>query len=281
MSYPVTRIALVTGATTGIGFETARQLLGTGSRVVLHGPTMIIATKAAARLADLGVNPDLVEVVAADFTRLDEVRAMADEVADRYGHLDLLVNNAATAAPESRAVTTDGNELTFQVNYLAHYLLTRMLAELLRAAPQGRAVALSSTHHRSANLDWSDPQRRHRYTPLAAYAQSKLALTMLARALAARDLGFEAVSVHPGIVETGLAVHYGRSPHSVEDVAASVTRLCSPSTHVCNGAYYDRLAVAPAAVLADNAKAVDRVWKLSARLVGLDLPVPTVAARSE
>ncbi|WP_405486583.1 SDR family NAD(P)-dependent oxidoreductase [Streptomyces sp. NBC_00096] len=258
------RTVLVTGATSGIGYETARQLAGRGAVVLLHGRTAEEARAAADRLiATAGIDGTLVRPLAADFARLEEVENLAHAVVREHPRLDVLVNNAAIAAPERHTLTADGNEISFQVNFLAHYLLTDLLAAALTTDPGGRVVNVSSSLHRTAAIQWNDPQRIRRYSRLAAYAQSQLALTVFAS-----DPRVTAVSVHPGICETGLRPLYGNEGESAAEGAAHVVRLCDPATEIVNGAYYDRSErVAPAAAATDD-RTVKRLNKLADLLVG-------------
>ncbi|MFZ3468309.1 SDR family NAD(P)-dependent oxidoreductase [Streptomyces sp. 4.24] len=258
------RTVLVTGATSGIGYETARQLAERGATVLLHGRTPEEARAAADRLiATAGVDGSPLRPLAADFARLEEVENLAHAVVREHPRLDVLVNNAAIAAPERHTLTADGNEIAFQVNFLAHYLLTDLLAASLTTDPGGRVVNVSSSHHRTAAIQWNDPQRIRRYSRLAAYAQSQLALTVFAA-----DPRVTAVSVHPGICETGLLPLYGNEGESAAEGAAHVVRLCDPATEIVNGAYYDRgERVAPAPAATDD-RTVKRLNKLADLLVG-------------
>ena len=160
------RTALVTGATSGIGHEVARALGAAGWQVLLHARTDAEGREAARRLADGGVDPARLEPVAADFARLAQVRELAETVSVRPGGLGLLVNNAAVVGVARRAETVDGNELSWQVNYLAPYLLTRSLLPALKAAGVARVVNVSSSLHRMGNLAWSDLNRTGRYAPV-------------------------------------------------------------------------------------------------------------------
>ncbi|MFC0844149.1 SDR family NAD(P)-dependent oxidoreductase [Streptomyces noboritoensis] len=258
------RTVLVTGATSGIGYETARQLAERGATVLVHGRTREEAQAAADRLiATAGIDAAHLCACAADFTHLDEVEAMARRVVDAHPHLDVLVNNAGMAAPERHTVTADGNEIAFQVNFLAHYLLTCLLEPALTTDPGGRVVNVSSSLHRTGNIQWSDPNRSRRYSRLAAYAQSQLALTVFAA-----DPRVAAVSVHPGVCDTALLPLYAHEGTPAAEGAAHVVRLCDPALEIANGAYYDRdERVDPAPAATEN-RSVQRLNKLASLLVG-------------
>ncbi|AZS69859.1 short-chain dehydrogenase [Streptomyces lydicus] len=258
------RTVLVTGATSGIGYETARQLAERGATVLLHGRTAEDAQAAIDKLiATSGINAAQLCGFAADFTHLEEVEAMARRVVAEHPHLDVLVNNAGMAAPERHTLTADGNEIAFQVNFLAHYLLTCLLETALTSEPGGRVVNVSSSLHRTASIQWSDPHRARRYSRLAAYAQSQLALTVFAA-----DPRVTAVSVHPGVCETDLLSLYAISGASAAEGAGHVVRLCDPAVEIVNGAYYDRDQRVDPAPAATEDRTVKRLTKLADQLVG-------------
>ncbi|MER5794890.1 SDR family NAD(P)-dependent oxidoreductase [Streptomyces sp. NPDC001980] len=258
------RTVLVTGATSGIGLETARLLAERGATVLLHGRTAEEARAAADRLvATAGIEAGQLCTYAADFARLDEVEGLAHKVVTEHPHLDVLVNNAAIAAPERHTVTADGNEIAFQVNFLAHYLLTCLLEPALTSDPGGRVVNVSSALHRTASIQWADPNRARRYSRLAAYAQSQLALTVFAA-----DPRVTAVSVHPGACETALLPLYAHEGASAAEGAAHVVRLCDPAVEIVNGAYYDRDARVEPAPAATEDRTVRRLSRLADLLVG-------------
>jgi len=261
------RTALVTGATEGIGRQTALRLALGGARVIVHGPTAESSAAAVEQLVEDGAPATALEPAAADFAQLDQVRRLAEQLADQHQRLDLLVLNAGIGGPERRTLTAEGNELCFQVNYLAPYLLTRLLERPLARSADSRIVALSSSLHRTANIDWTDLTRAKRYSRISAYGQSKLALTTFVTELA-RWLpeGHTAISVHPGVAETAVRPLYGTSGRPAAEVAETVLTLCSPETKVVNGGYYDQLTPAAPGTQVAEKRSVDRLLKLSERL---------------
>ncbi|MGY4975508.1 SDR family NAD(P)-dependent oxidoreductase [Streptomyces nigrescens] len=186
---------------------------------------------------------------------------------------DTLVNNAGIAAPERHTLTADGNEIVLQVNFLAHYLLTCLLEPALTSDPGARVVNVSSSLHRTASIQWSDPHRVRRYSRLAAYAQSQLALaayaqSQLALTVFAADPRVTAVSVHPGVCETELLSLYAINGASAAEGAAHVVQLCDPATEIVNGAYYDRDQRVEPAQAATEDRTVKRLSKLADQLIG-------------
>ncbi|WP_120315165.1 SDR family NAD(P)-dependent oxidoreductase [Catellatospora citrea] len=277
MSHTDTPVVLITGATSGIGFETALRLSQLGTAVIIHGPHELPVRQALTRLQHRGADVRYLDGAVADFARLGEVVALAEHVHARHRRLDVLVNNAAMAAPAARCRSTDGNELTLQVNYLAHYLLSRLLRERLRAA-DGRVISVSSATHRATDLDWTDPQRQLAYRPQVAYAQSKLALTMFSRALAQREPQLTAISVDPGSTDTALLPSYGGIGQPATAGADAVLQLCSARIRVRTGAFYTGLQIGVPNPLVHDDKALDRLWRLSTALVGLDRAIAARAA---
>lgn len=198
------RVAVVTGANTGLGFETARLLATHGATVVLAVRNLDKGKDAAARIAA----PD-VSVQQLDLTSLDSVRTAAAELRAAHPRIDLLVNNAGVMYPPKQ-VTQDGFEMQFGTNHLGHFALTGLLLDALTPVPGSRVVTLSSVGHRiRARIHFDDLQWERSYSRVGAYGQSKLANLMfsyeLQRRLAAAT-GAEtiAVAVHPGISDTEL-----------------------------------------------------------------------------
>ena len=185
---------LITGSTDGIGLETARVLVSLGHRVLLHGRNPSKTAKAEKTVSELAGDGG-VESYVADLSRMGEVEALARAVAEKHSRLDVLINNAGVYnSPDPR--TEEGLDVRFVVNTIAPYLLTRRLSSLLGAS--GRVINLSSAAQ--APVDLEALSGKVRLSDSAAYAQSKLALTMWSRSLALvyGDQGPVVVAVNPG-----------------------------------------------------------------------------------
>jgi NAD(P)-dependent dehydrogenase (short-subunit alcohol dehydrogenase family) len=268
---PLPMTALVTGADEGIGYDTARLLSATETcTVVLHASSPERGELTVERLVNNGADPLRLDVYTADFASLGEVARMAHHIAEAHPRLDVVVNAKTTASSDHRILTEDGNEQTLQVNYLAPYLLTRLLEEPLSTARHGRVVNVASTLHLNGNVNWTDLNRTHRFTPLTAYAQSALALIIFTKAIAEYwAIGTTAVSVDPGTADPALLRLHGPWKRPNPDTAQVVARLCSPQTPVLNGGFYDGHLPARTAPCANDRRVIDRLWKLSARMTGL------------
>ena len=200
------RLAVVTGANSGIGLEATRGLAALGARVVMACRSLDKAHAAAADVRRSLPGAD-VEVRQLDLADLESVHAFADTFGEGES-VDLLVNNAGVMALPERRETADGFEMQFGTNVLGHFALTGRLLPHVLAAPASRVVWLSSIAHREGRLDFDDLQSRAGYDPWAAYQQSKLADLVLSiemqRRLSARDEDAVSVAAHPGVAATEL-----------------------------------------------------------------------------
>src|SRR6476619_5318453 len=219
------RLAVVTGANTGLGFETARVLAARGASVVLAVRDTDKGKAAAARIAGTAPGAD-VTVQLLDLASLESVRAAAGALRARHPRIDLLVNNAGVMFPPRQA-TRDGFELQFGTNHLGHFALTGLLLEQMLPVPGSRVVTLSSLAHRiGARINFGDLQGERSYRRVAAYSQSKLANLMFTYELARRLSGAGttiAVAAHPGLAGTEL------SRHTPAIVAFSYARVSQPA----------------------------------------------------
>ena len=292
------RVALVTGGGAGIGLSTATALASAGAKVTIADINLAASEQAAAVIRQTHPGA-VVDVLHLDLGSLAQVRAFADTFRSREQKLDILVNNAGImACPQ--ATTVDGHERQFGVNFLGHYLLTRLLEPLLRASGQARVVCVSSIGHRRTDIHYDDIDYRTRpYERWEAYSQSKTACALLAVALDTlwRDKGIRSNTLNPGGSATGLHQYLddderrrlgfiddaGKQPdrwRSPDQCAAtSVWLACAPELEGVGGRYFEEFAeaipwraedpmrgVRPYAIAPDNAL---RLWSVAAAMTRL------------
>jgi len=203
------RIAIVTGANSGIGYETTLALAQKGATAVMACRNLEKANPAAGQIR--ATNPSgTVEVMQLDLGDLESVKAFAAAFQEKYNRLDLLINNAGIMMPPY-GKTAQGFETQFGVNHLGHFALTGLLLDLLLQTPQSRVVTVSSMSHRFGRIDFDDLNWEKGYNPNAAYGQSKLANLLftyeLQRKLTAAGQGTIATAAHPGWTGTNLQRH--------------------------------------------------------------------------
>jgi len=284
------RVAVVTGANTGLGFETARMLAERGAAVVMAVRDVEKGKQAAGR-----VNGD-VTVQALDLTSLDSIRSAAADLRSTYPRIDLLINNAGVMYT-SQQTTADGFELQFGTNHLGHFALTGLLLDRLLPFPGSRVVTVSSNGHRiRAAIHFDDLQWERSYGRAAAYGQSKLANLMFTYELQRRlaSLGTTiAVAAHPGISNTELA----RSTPAVlrvpvswlapliaqrPEMGALPTLRAATDLSVAGGQYYgpgNRGEIRGYPKLASSSAdshdqaTQQRLWTVSEELTGVTFPV--------
>lgn len=200
------RLALITGGSSGLGLETARALVARGATVILGCRSPERAEQARQALFP-SVRGGALDLLDLDLADLASVGAAAAAVADRYGRLDLLINNAGVMGLP-RSLTRDGFERQFGINHLGHFALTRALLPLLHGRPDARVVTVTSGAQYFGRISFDDLQGERRYDRWQAYGQSKLANVMFAlelqRRLDAEGLGVRSLAAHPGVARTNL-----------------------------------------------------------------------------
>jgi NAD(P)-dependent dehydrogenase (short-subunit alcohol dehydrogenase family) len=280
------RVALVTGATSGIGQATAREIAGMGARtlIVARDPARGQATAGAIREAT-GAG---VEVLIADLSARDQVLALASRVRDLTGRLDLLVNNAG-AIFAARELSADGVEMTFALNHLAYFLLTLELLPLMLGRPDARVVNVASSAHAAGTIDFDDLQGERSYGMWKAYAQSKLANVLFTRELARRaaPAGVVANAVHPGAIASGFGRNrpglFNRLVTIGAPFLASPDRGARATVHVATdpslagmtGRYFSgRRETTPARAARDDDSA-RRLWQISEAMTRPTTRLPT------
>jgi NAD(P)-dependent dehydrogenase (short-subunit alcohol dehydrogenase family) len=289
-------VALVTGASGGLGAETARALAECGAAVTLAARDMAKAEGVAESIR-ASTGSDRIDLAQLELSSPESVRACAKDWLEGHGELHLLINNAGVmACPLAR--TREGWEMQFATNHLGHFLLTALLVPALRAGAPSRIVNLSSAGHRLAGVDFDDIHfERRDYDKWAAYGQSKTANVLFALELDRRlkQDGVRAYAVHPGVIMTELARHL--TPDDIKDLmdrapgegglvfktvetgaATEVYAATAPELEGQGGLYLEDcrisgLAESEAASLGHAAHAVDpeavtRLWQVSEQLLG-------------
>ncbi len=287
------RLAVVTGANTGLGFETARILAARGASVVLAVRDTGKGKAAAARIA--GTAPGAtVTVQPLDLASLESIRAAAGELRARHPRIDLLINNAGVMFPP-RQITRDGFELQLGTNHLGHFALTGLLLKQMLPVPGSRVVTVSSQAHRiRARINFDDLQAERSYSRVAAYSQSKLANLMftyeLARRLSSAATTTIAVAAHPGLAATELTRHtpaiaaffYARVISQNPAMGALPVLRAATDPGVLGGQYYGpgRLLgtrgypeLAASSRQSHDTAIQRRLWTVSEELTGVTFPV--------
>ncbi len=285
------KTAIVTGATGGLGYETALALARAGADVILTGRDERKGQSAIEKIGRevLGAK---IAFESLDLANLAAIAAFAERMQARPS-LDLLINNAGVMALPRRQVTADGFEMQLGTNHLGHFALTARLLPLLRLASAPRVVSVSSLAHRTGSIDFGDLQGERHYSPWKAYGQSKLACLMFALELQRRSdaAGWKLISIaaHPGFARTNLfssgpggllsmatdvaAPFFG---HSAADGARPIL-FAATSPEAKPGSYYGpggfgELRGSPARALimpqARDMAATARLWEVSAKLTG-------------
>jgi NAD(P)-dependent dehydrogenase (short-subunit alcohol dehydrogenase family) len=274
-------LVLLTGATRGIGRAAAIELASQGAEVALVGrdAERVEAVAREARAAGGGAP---VHEHVADLALMADVRGLAQEVRERYEHVDVLANNAG-ALFASRRETSEGLEQTFALNHLAPFLLTNLLRDRLVG---GRVVTTSSDAHKSGRLDLGDLGSEKSYAAMRVYGTSKLCNILFTRELAKRAPELHANCFHPGVVRTGfgkndngiwkvLTTVFGPFFRSPQRGARSLVWLSlSEQAAGLTGEYVqDEKVLAPSAQAQDETLA-EGLWERSAELVGLAADAP-------
>ena len=276
------KTCLITGATAGIGYVTARELAARGGRLILVGRSQARCEAAVAAIQETTQN-EKVEYLLADLSSQDEIRRLAATVTERHQRLDVLVNNAG-AINFRRRWTVDGIEWTFAVNHLAYFLLTQLLSGLLAASAPARVVNVSSSSHwHAGRMDLNDLPNPRLYLGHRAYSRSKLCNLLFTYHLARRwqDAGVTVNALHPGLVYTNIMSNNGvlgrffnyvlrfRGIDVERGAETPVYLASSPEVEGATGTYYVEKQPAPSSQGSQDEDAARRLWELSARLTGV------------
>src|SRR5215212_6524990 len=288
------RIAIVTGANSGLGYETAAILADKGAHVVLAVRNIDKGKEAVDRIKAASPNA-VVALQQLDLSSLDSVRKAADELRAAHPRIDLLINNAGVMYVPTRETTKDGFEMQFGTNHLGHFALTGLLLDHLTSVDGSRVVTVSSVGHRLlARIHFDDPHLERKYNRVEAYGQSKLANLMftydLQRRLKLKGVPTVALAAHPGFADTELMrnlpdvipAFLWRPVTQPADKGALPTLRAATDPDAQGGQYYGPDGIGEIKgdpkVVSSNAKSHNedmqrRLWTVSEQLTGVTYPV--------
>jgi len=274
------KVVLITGANSGIGKETALALARMKATVVMVARDSSKGKEAQKEIIESSGNKK-VDLIVADLASLDEVRALAEEFKKRYEHLHVLINNAGGINYE-RTQTQDGFETTFGVNHLAHFLLTKLLLDVIKASAPSRIINVSSMAHRSGKMDFSDLMFKKKYSAYKAYSASKLANVLFTYELARRLKGTSVTvnALHPGVVRTRFGKGSGSSgmkfafalisPFLTSPQKGALTSIylaSSPEVEGVSGKYFSKSKPVDSNKISYDKDVAKQLWDISERFV--------------
>ncbi len=275
----VRKVAVVTGASSGIGKATAKLFAGLGWRVIGVGRNPTRSAAAEAEIAAAAADGAQVDLLRGDFELMADVAKVAEAIEGLTDRVDVLVNNAGNMR-DRIAITPEGNEITFASNHLAGFLLTKRLRPLLAAAGNARVLNVSSSGHEvSPPIDWDDLQMTNGYQAGQAYCFAKLANVLHAREINRRFAADRIIgqSMHPGVVDSNFVSHTTKETQAYmatldmnppERPAQTLLWMATaPETGVGGGRYFhDMQEVPPSPTALDDAAAA-RLWDESERIL--------------
>ena len=278
------KICLITGATDGIGKETAFLFAEKGATLILIGRNLEKGKKTVSDIIQTTKNSKI-EYMQADLSIQANIRNLVEKFKAKYDHLDILVNNVGGFFTE-RTETKDGLELTFALNYLCPFLLTNLLLQSLKSSQHARIINLSSSAHRYGKINFDDLQLKRNFFGLRAYQQSKLAIVLFTKYLAKKLKENHIIvnAIHPGIVKTNIAQQNNGIQEkaykilkntiaiSSERAAKFITNLAvSEKFSSISGEYFVKGKIRKSSKQSNDEKLAEKLWKLSLSLTGLNL----------
>ena len=273
-----TKICIITGATSGIGRETAIELARQGATLVLPVRNLSKGNELKSEIIDKTGNTN-VDIMECDLASFQSIRDFATAFLDKYDKLHILINNAGLWESEHKK-SADGIEMTFAVNHLAPFLLTLLLLDVMKRSAPGRIVNVSSEAHRSGKMNFNDLEGNKSWNSLKSYGQSKLANILFTRKLAGmlEDENITVNCLHPGVVATRL---FDKLPKILvkllslfmispaKGAQTSIFLASSPEVENISGEYFKKMKIKKTTAEATNKKVAERLWEISLKMTGL------------
>jgi retinol dehydrogenase 12 len=266
------KLCLITGATSGIGKETAKSLAQMDARVILAARNLEKAGRVVSEINNL-TGKNNVEAMIVDLSSLSDIKRFAAEFSSKFDRLDVLINNAGIWETK-RKESADGIELTFAVNHLAPFLLTNELLGLIQKTKASRIINVASEAHRYGSISFDDPELKQSYSHMKAYSQSKLANVLftkeLMRKLHGKDVTVNAL--HPGVVATNLFQNMGKIVSGLGSLfmitpqkGAQTSVYLASSFEVANttGEYFKNKKIVKSSKESNNPVVAAKLWQLS------------------
>ncbi|KAI1291720.1 Retinol dehydrogenase 14 [Halotydeus destructor] len=281
------KVAIVTGANTGIGLETARDLVRRGARVVLACRSVERATEAAKDIVASGGNAGAIRVMQVDIASLKSVRAFCHQFVTTEQRLDILVLNAGMVPPPGKYLTEDNIELQFAANHLGHFLMTRLLMDILTTSGASRVIAVSSLLHHFGSIDLDNMANYEKSVPdpSVTYSATKLANVLMVKELTRRYTAHNGVTfnaLHPGLVRTQInrqtpwyiknflqPLAYMWAKDSVAGAQTTIYLAVDSSLDHVSGQYFADCKQVPSSKLSNDEQLATKLWSLSEHLCDL------------
>ncbi|XP_028288470.1 retinol dehydrogenase 12 [Parambassis ranga] len=275
------KTVIITGANTGIGKETARDLARRGARIIMACRDLERAEEARTDILEDTGNENVV-IRKLDLSDIKSIRAFAEIINKEEKQVNILINNAGIMmCPFSK--TADGFEMQLGVNHLGHFLLTYLLLDLIKRSAPARIVIVASVAHTWTGLHLDDINSERSYDPMKAYGQSKLANVLFARSLAKRlqGSGVSVFSLHPGVVQSDLWRHQHQciqvavkifrifTKTTVEGAQTTIYCAVEPSLESLSGGYFSDCAPARCSRTASNDDLAQKLWEVSCNILGI------------
>ena len=285
------KICLITGANSGIGKITARELATQGAHIIMLCRNQEKAEQAREEILSV-CDHDKVDIVLADLASVEQIKQAADRIKNEFPKIDVLINNAGLLMGDRRELTHDGFEMSFGVNHLAPFLLTHLLLNQVLASGRGNIINVSSEAHRFAKLTFKDLQYEKHYSGMKAYCRSKLCNILFTRELSQRLEGTCTVTnaLHPG----GVASNFGQSASGVggmlmrlarpflvseeKGAETSVYLATSGEGYTVNGKYFKNKKISEPTKEARSDYKAKRLWEASEELLDISFSTQEVTS---